>query len=132
LAAFFGIFRHRKPAEDFMDTQPGKQVQVESGLPRLARIWAVLLSAAFILAWAAAVYYATVDITYSLPPYMLVVLVAILAASMLVVGPMIFTTLAWRRRYWSLAGRIHYTLVTAALLGMVWLLYTWRLLGFRM
>jgi hypothetical protein len=43
----------------------------------------------------------------------------------------IFTVLAWTRRYWSLAGRIHYTLVTVALIGMVWLVYYWRLLGFR-
>jgi hypothetical protein len=34
---------------------------------------------------------------------------------------------AWARRYWSLPGRIHYTLVTLAALALVgWLAY-WNL-----
>ena len=45
--------------------------------------------------------------------------------------PVIFTILAWVRRYWSLAGRLHYTLNHSGMLGMVWLMYYWRLLGFR-
>ena len=60
-----------------------------------------------------------------------VVLVIILVASILVIGPVIFTVLAWIRRFWGRAGRIHYTLITAALLGMVWLVNYWRLLGFK-
>ena len=41
------------------------------------------------------------------------------------------TWLAWRERYWSLAGRLHYTLVTLGALGFVWWLSYWNLLGFR-
>jgi ABC-type enterobactin transport system permease subunit len=62
---------------------------------------------------------------------MLIVQIVILAASILVAGPVIFTALAWAHRYWSLAGRIHYTLITLAMLGMVWSMYYWRLLGSR-
>jgi CubicO group peptidase (beta-lactamase class C family) len=37
---------------------------------------------------------------------------------------------AWRRRYWRLSGRLHYTLVALAGVGFVWFLYYWNLLTF--
>ncbi len=43
----------------------------------------------------------------------------------------IHTLLAWRGRYWSLAGRLHYTLVTLGALAFVWWLNYWNLLGFH-
>jgi hypothetical protein len=85
----------------------------------------------FIFTLAAAYYYSRSDMEFAFPNYMLLVLVIILVASILVIGPVILTVLAWMRRYWSLAGRIHYTLITVALVGMVWLMYYWKLLGFR-
>ncbi len=33
---------------------------------------------------------------------------------------------------WSVAGRVHYTLVTLAALGFTWWLSYWNLLGFRL
>ena len=118
LAAFIGIFRRRKGAKS------------ESRLPRIARIWAFILSVIFLLVPVAVAIY-TSDYKSPFPFYMVVALAIILVASILVIGPVIFTVLAWARRYWSRAGRIHYTLITLALLGMVWLMYYWRLLGFR-
>ena len=119
LAAFFRLFRQRKGEK------------AASNLPWLARIWVTILSTMFIFTLAVAYYYDRSDLEFAFPTYMLIVLVIILVASILVIGPVIFTVLAWARRYWNLAGRIHYTLVTVALLGMVWLVYYWRLLGFR-
>jgi hypothetical protein len=46
----------------------------------------------------------------------------------LAVAMLFFTLLAWVGRYWSVAGRIHYTLATLAALAFVWWLYHWNLL----
>ena len=40
-----------------------------------------------------------------------------------------FTFLAWKDGYWSLAGRVHFSLVVAAAAGFLWLLFQWSLLG---
>ena len=42
-----------------------------------------------------------------------------------------FSVRAWRRKYWSLAGRIHYSLVAVAGLALLGWLYYWNLLGFH-
>jgi hypothetical protein len=41
----------------------------------------------------------------------------------------IFTVLAWRRGFWSLAWRIHYTLVTLGAASVVWFYFNWKILG---
>ncbi len=41
------------------------------------------------------------------------------------------TGLAWRNNYWGLWGRLHYTLVTLALVGFLLFANLWNLLGFR-
>ncbi len=119
LAAFLGLFRQRR------------EQKTETRLPQLARIWVTILSAVFIFTLAVVYYYNQSDLEFAFPNYMLIILVLILAASILVIGAVIFTFLAWTRRYWNLAGRIHYTLITVALVGLVWLMDYWRLLGFR-
>ncbi len=43
----------------------------------------------------------------------------------------IYAVLAWRKHFWSLLARIHYTLVTLAALTFLWFLNFWDLLGFR-
>ena len=103
----------------------------ESNLPRVARIWAFLVSATFLLVPLAVMFYLKADLKSPFPIYMVIVLAIILVTSFLVMGSVIFTLLAWVRRFWSLAGRLHYTFITVAMLGMVWLMYYWRLLGFR-
>lgn len=37
---------------------------------------------------------------------------------------------AWTRRYWRFTGRLHYTLVALAGVGLTWFLYHWNLLTF--
>jgi hypothetical protein len=64
---------------------------------------------------AAIVIYIRFDYYLPLPYYMVI----ILAASNLVIGPVIFTIIAGHLDIEPWAGRIHYTLVTMALLGMV-------------
>jgi CubicO group peptidase (beta-lactamase class C family) len=119
LAALTGLFRRRKKGSS------------DARLPGIARLWVLILSNIFLLVPVGTTFYSKLDYKYPFPYYMVIVLVITLAASILVIGPVIFTALAWARRFWGRAGRIHYTIITAALLGMVWLMYYWRLLGFR-
>jgi CubicO group peptidase (beta-lactamase class C family) len=52
-------------------------------------------------------------------------------AAILTLSAVGFTYLAWRERYWSVLGRLHYTFVTLnALIFLGWLNY-WNLLGWR-
>jgi hypothetical protein len=52
-------------------------------------------------------------------------------SSVLTVGALIYSVLAWKRGYWGIAARVHYTLVTVAALAFVWFLNYWNLLGWR-
>jgi hypothetical protein len=52
-------------------------------------------------------------------PYLL----AVLAAGMLV-----FAVLAWTRRYWTVGGRLFYTLLALAAAAQIWFLFFWNLL----
>lgn len=40
----------------------------------------------------------------------------------------IFTVLAWRKSYWKLAGRIHYTLFALAGIILTWIFYFWQVI----
>jgi len=52
-----------------------------------------------------------------------------MAVGLLALAMIAFTFLGWKRHYWSLAGRIHYTLVTLAAVALTWFLYFWNILG---
>ncbi len=53
-------------------------------------------------------------------------------AAILTVGAIVFTALAWKKRFWGAFGRVHYTLVTLAALAFIWFLNYWNLLGWRL
>ena len=42
---------------------------------------------------------------------------------------LVFAVLAWLRRYWSLGGRIFYSLLAVMALLLTWVLLYWNLLG---
>jgi hypothetical protein len=44
---------------------------------------------------------------------------------------LVFTVLAWKNRYWGVAFRTYYTLVTVAAVAFIWFLNQWNLLGWR-
>ena len=52
-------------------------------------------------------------------------------SAVLTVGALVYSVLAWKRGYWGIATRVHYTLVTVAALAFVWFLNYWNLLGWR-
>jgi CubicO group peptidase (beta-lactamase class C family) len=58
--------------------------------------------------------------------YILMALPYILAALGLLM--LVFTVLAWTRRYWTWGGRLHYTLLTLSALSVLWGMGYWNLL----
>ncbi len=52
-------------------------------------------------------------------------------SAVLTIGALVYAVLAWRKGYWGIAFRAHYTLVTVAAVAYVWFLNYWNLLGWR-
>jgi CubicO group peptidase (beta-lactamase class C family) len=52
-------------------------------------------------------------------------------ASVLTIGALVYTLLAWKNRYWGIAARGYYTLVTCAAVALVWFMNYWNILGWR-
>jgi hypothetical protein len=52
-------------------------------------------------------------------------------SAVLSLGALVYTVVAWNKRYWGVAARAYYTLVTAAAVAFVWFLNYWNLLGWR-
>ncbi len=102
---------------------------------RLARQLAALLgilNLVFIVGFAAAL---TQGLTGKLPyppTWFVALLVIPVLTTVLSLALLVFAALAWKDRYWSLAGRLHYSVVTLAALVFVWFAEYWNLLGFRL
>lgn len=52
-------------------------------------------------------------------------------SAVLTIGVLIFAFLAWKNKYWSICGRVHYSLIGLASRVFIWFLNYWNLLGFR-
>jgi hypothetical protein len=52
-------------------------------------------------------------------------LIALLACGLIILAVWI-----WIRNYWTHIARLHYSLVAASVIGYVWLLGHWHLIGF--
>jgi CubicO group peptidase (beta-lactamase class C family) len=70
-------------------------------------------------------------IVHGVSPALTALLAMALLAALLSAGVVALALLAWRDRYWGVAGRLHYTLVALAAAGFVLWLNHWNLLGFR-
>jgi CubicO group peptidase (beta-lactamase class C family) len=70
------------------------------------------------------------EIAFGLTPPLKWLLAATPACAVLAVLTVLGCLVAWRRRYWRLTGRLHYTLVALAGVGFTWFLYSWNLLTF--
>lgn len=64
-------------------------------------------------------------------PTLVAALTVGIAAAIMTLGVVVHSVLAWRNGHWSVPGRIHYTLVTVALVALAWQLNHWNLLGFQ-
>jgi CubicO group peptidase (beta-lactamase class C family) len=52
-------------------------------------------------------------------------------SALLTPAALVCTVLAWKARYWGVAYRVYYTLVTIAAIAFVWFLNYWNWLGWR-
>jgi len=52
-------------------------------------------------------------------------------SAVLTVGALVYTVLIWKNRYWGVAFRTYYSLVTVAAVVFVWFMNYWNLLGWR-
>ncbi|HEY9829034.1 MAG TPA: serine hydrolase [Stenomitos sp.] len=69
---------------------------------------------------------------FGLPKMAIALLVIPPITTGLTLGLIILTVLAWKNKYYSLIGRLHYSLLTVAAVAFVFFLNYWNLLGFRL
>lgn len=121
------------PVGAFINARKGKAGS--PGLSRLAR-WlaggAGALSVLYLIGYPLALSVIArsnlLELVYGDPPLLRAMQVLPLLIIALAAAALAFTVVVWRRRYWGVAGRVHYTLVAAAGLAFVWFLYYWNLL----
>jgi hypothetical protein len=106
--------------------------------PRLARIarWLAMavgiLNLAFIVGFAATLTQGLSGGGPYPPSWFVALLVLPIVTAALSVVLLALAVLAWKNRYWSLAARLHYSLVTLAGVVFTWLANYWNLLGFKL
>jgi hypothetical protein len=139
-AALMGLgnrLRNRLRKSDQGDKgEPAPQPKTRPFLPRLARGVAGLFGPLLIVLFVGmdfllkskdpVVGYPVVLMDKPLTFYILMVLPYILAG--LGVLMLVFAVLAWIRRYWTLVGRLHYTLLALSGLSVLWGVWYWNLL----
>lgn len=102
---------------------------------RVARLLAAglsVLNLIFLAGFAAALMQSLAGASPYPPPWLLALLVIPIITSVLASVLVISTLLAWKDRYWSLIGRLHYSLVTLAALAFIWFANYWNLLGLKL
>src|SRR5512138_2697421 len=65
------------------------------------------------------------------PPVVIALYSLPLLSTVLTFAMVVYTVLAWQKHFWSLLGRIHYSLIAMAALSFLWFLNYWDLLGFK-
>jgi CubicO group peptidase (beta-lactamase class C family) len=65
--------------------------------------------------------------TPAVPAVLTAVLTLPVIAAILTGATVIFAILAWKEQYWTLPHRVHYTVITAALMAMLWWVNFWNL-----
>jgi CubicO group peptidase (beta-lactamase class C family) len=97
-----------------------------------AAAWILLgVCALNLLLVAGTIYYFTPWLAFGVPTGFRIVLGLGVLSALLTAGALVYTILAWKDRYWGIAFRIYYTLVTIAAVAFVWFLNNWNLLGWR-
>lgn len=101
-------------------------------LARLARCFAGGMSGLFLifLIGFTVIFTDAQEISYGVPLILKVLLALPVVSSLLALGVLGMTVLAWKERYWTLCGRIHFTLIFLVGGGFVLFLNYWNILGF--
>lgn len=101
--------------------------------PRFPRLVAGLMSALFLafIIGMAGVLSNYLELMYGVPPLLKTLSVLTMIAVILSVGVLLCLLLVWGRGYWTVCGRIHYTLVFLAGCVFICFLNYWNLFGFK-
>lgn len=111
----------------------------QPAMARLARLWAgaagaanggVVLIVGFMLLRVELPSVAT-DFQVGLPRLLIATIACGTLSGVLSLGVLAFAALAWVKGYWSLTGRVHYSLVAVASLAYLWFCNDWNLIGLR-
>lgn len=71
------------------------------------------------------------ELMFGVPSALKVFLVFPIISAVLTIGALIYTVLAWKKKYWSGCARLHFTLIVLASLVFIWFLNYWNLFGFH-
>jgi CubicO group peptidase (beta-lactamase class C family) len=90
-----------------------------------------MLNLTFLTGLGAGIAYSMKTMAPEMPAFFPALLVIPLLTTVLTPAALILAVLAWKRRAWSVGGRLHYSLVALAGLPFLWFAGNWNLLGFR-
>ena len=121
LASIVGRYMRKKAENVKQDPRPARFARLTGNL-------ASLLHPLFIVGFLA-IQMKVVSGSFDLLFYSVLTLPIILAVLALIITT--YAIIAWKKSYWGLGGRIHYTLLAAAALANSWFLYYWNLIGYR-
>lgn len=122
LTTLIGAFRNRR-----------KDRAAPSGARWAQRLAAVVggLTLVFFVTVGAVLSSMGIEIYYGVPPVLGAALVLPIVTSVLTVGVLICLVLAWKRGFWTVGRRVHYTIFSFLAVGLVWFYAYWNVLGFR-
>jgi CubicO group peptidase (beta-lactamase class C family) len=112
---------------------PGAKPGQDARGSRLARLlaWGLcVLALLFVGGMALVLSNATETLFLGDSPLLMATLALPFPVAALAVGVVVYAAISWKRRYWGLIGRLHYSLVALAALPFVALLGYYNLLGF--
>jgi CubicO group peptidase (beta-lactamase class C family) len=121
VAAAIGFFARRRRGHGTPSTKMERVATMSAGL--VSGLSLLLVFAVF-----GSVFDVVGLYTGKLPLWTFVPATSVVVA-LIAVGMIVCAVLAWRQRSWSLAGRLHYSVVTLAAAAFVWFLSFWNLLA---
>ncbi|MGB7539655.1 MAG: serine hydrolase domain-containing protein, partial [Anaerolineales bacterium] len=113
----------------------GKQPQIMPPAASRAARWAAGIGSGLCVMFIAAVGISLMgdisEFVYGIPLGFRLLMAVPFAIAALTAAALVLAVAAWKNRNWSFWGLVHYTLVAAAMTGVLWFANTWNLLGFR-
>jgi hypothetical protein len=71
------------------------------------------------------------EFMFGVPSALKILLILPILSVLLTIGALFFAYVGWKNKYWTVCGRVHYSLVVLASLFFLWFLAYWNLLGFH-
>lgn len=119
------------PVATLVQRKKGILIQPPSPMAKLAR-WAAGFAAALAAILIIAIYVILQNQSwvFSIPPGVSLVFIIPYIVIFLGIITIVMMVLAWKNKYWSIWGRVHYSLVALALSFFTWFVWFWNLVGF--